>query len=137
MTFEELFNIYQDNMEWIKRRLQPKTLEFYGERADQWKQAKYMNFKWFEMMRYYCDEVDVYKIKEQSLPLDVKVDDYDNCPCTGYLDYRNQRFYVYYDDMGAQCFIVCEGHIIPIISMGADEIDWWYEVDYLLDKIGE
>ena len=44
LTSETLFGLYQSKLDWINRRLEPKTLEFYKETAESWKHAKEIVF---------------------------------------------------------------------------------------------
>ena len=138
LTGEQLFNLYQNKLDWINRRLEPKTLEFYNETAEAWKHAKEIVFDWYQDMRYYV---------EGGIPKDEECFDYknkliaaykpykDQFPCIGLLKYRGQTWPIYGDDYGCQDFIVMEDdYQIPVCNM-AGCLDWYYELDKIIDKI--
>ena len=135
MTKEELFEVYQTELNWISRRLEEPTLEFYKEFSDNWRHAKEVAFKMYQALRFYCTDEDVLSIDITSLNENEHVDDYDQCPCIGYILYRGQRFYAYDDDPGQQIFIVVGDRTITFASFDCPLIDWWYEADKILDGI--
>ena len=138
LTGEQLFNLYQNKLDWINRRLEPKTLEFYNETAEAWKHAKEIVFDWYQDMRYYVedgipDEKDCF---DYSSKLIAAYKPYkDQFPCCGILTYRGQKWPIYTDDYGCQDFIVMEDdNQIPVCNM-AGCLDWYYELDKIIDKI--
>ena len=148
MTHEELFNFYQSRLAWVERRLEPETLEFYKESKESWKHAKEVIFDFYEHMRYYTDGgipnykdcfdynnklIHAYKpytiTSEEGITTEF--------PCIGILKYRGQKWPIYNDDYGCQDFIVLENdYQLPICNMSG-ELDWYYELDRILDKIYE
>lgn len=135
MTKEELFEIYQNELNWINRRLQEPTLEFYKEFSDNWRHAKEVAFKMYQALRFYCTDEDVLSI--DIIPLDVteQISDYNGCPCVGYISYRGQKFYAYCDEPGQQEFIIVGDKVITFSTFDCPLIDWWYEVDKVIDNI--
>ena len=139
LTKEQLFILYQNKLDWINRRLEPKTLEFYHETAEAWKHAKEIVFDWYQDIRYYVDggipdEKECFdynnKIKAAYKPYK------DKFPCIGILKYRGNTYAIYNDDYGMQDFIVIDGREITIDRFGGGT-DWWYEIDRIIDKIYE
>ena len=146
LTHKDLFNLYQHKLDWINRRLEPKTLEFYNETAETWKHAKEIAFDWYQDMRYFCE--DGYpgrecfdynnKLIAAYKPYEITNDNgiTTKFPCVGLLKYRGNTHPIYDDDYGMQTFIVLDGREITVDSFGGG-IDWWYELDRIIDKIYE
>ena len=140
-----LFNLYQHKLDWINRRLEPKTLEFYNETAEAWKHAKEIVFDWYQDMRCFVeggipDERECFDYNSKLIvaykPYEIKNGDIvSKFPCCGILTYRDQKWPIYTDDYGCQDFIVMEdGYQIPVCNM-AGCLDWYYELDKIIDKI--
>ena len=138
MTHKQLFNKYQNMLDWINRRLEPDSLKFYEESAESWKHAKEVAFTMYQDIRHYV---------EGGIPNDEECFDYsskliaaykpykDQFPCIGLLKYRDQTWPIYSDDYGCQDFIVIEDdYQIPVCNM-AGCLDWYYELDRIIDKI--
>jgi hypothetical protein len=95
----------------------------------------------YQSLRYFCEDgipkwSDCF-IKDnlkQSTVLPVKYDSGYECPCCGFLQYRDLEFPVYYDDYGMTMFIVFKGIEIQVNS-SAGPIDWYYKLDRILDNI--
>jgi hypothetical protein len=145
LTHEELFNYYQNKLDWINRRLEPDALKFYNETAETWKHAKEITFYWYEDMRYHVDggilrPEDCFdynnKIKAAYKPYEITNEDgkVSTFPCIGILKYRGNTYAIYNDDYGMQDFIVIDGREITVDSFGGG-IDWYYELDRIIDKI--
>ena len=146
LTHKDLFNLYQNKLDWINRRLEPDTLEFYNETAEAWKHAKEIVFDWYQDMRYFCE--DGYpgrecfdynnKLLAAYKPYEITNDNgiTTKFPCVGLLKYRGNTYPIYDDDYGMQTFIVLDGREITVDSFGGG-IDWWYELDRIIDKIYE
>ena len=146
LTHKDLFNIYQSKLDWINRRLEPDTLKFYDETAETWKHAKEIVFDWYQDMRYFCE--DGYpgqecfdynnKLIAAYKPYEITNDNgiTTKFPCIGLLKYRGNIYPIYDDDYGMQTFIVLDGREITVDSFGGG-IDWWYELDRIIDKIYE
>ena len=144
LTHKDLFNLYQNKLDWINRRLEPDTLEFYNETAEAWKHAKEIVFDWYQDMRYFCEGgypgrecfdyntkiISAYKPYEVTNKKGITTE----FPCIGLLKYRGNTYPIYNDDYGMQDFIVIDGREITVDSFGGG-IDWWYELDRIIDKI--
>jgi len=148
LTHKKLFDYYQTKLDWINRRLEPDALEFYHDTAEAWKHAKEIAFDWYQDMRYYCedgipnhDDCFDYKNKIIAAYKPYKITNKEGIttefPCIGLLKYRGQTWPIYCDDYGCQDFIVLEdGREISVCNMGG-ELDWYYELDRIIDKIYE
>ena len=140
MKHRELFEWYQTQLAWVDRRREPKTLEFHGETAESWKHAKEIIFSAYEHFRYYTDDglpnyEECFDYKDKLIKTYKPYQD--KFPCIGILKYRDQKWPIYNDDYGCQEFIVMEeGYHIPICNMGGS-LDWYYELDKIIDKIYE
>jgi hypothetical protein len=138
MTEKELFELYQSKLEWINRRLQPDTLEYFHETAETWKHAKEIAFDMYQhirgLMNFYPDPRECFdynnKIKAAYKPYN------DKFPCVGILKYRGNTYPIYNDDYGMQDFIVIDDYSITVDGF-AGGTDWWYEIDRIIDKIFE
>lgn len=141
LTHQDLFDHYQHQLDWINRRLEPDTLEFYKESAETWKHAKEIAFDTYEYLRYYLPDgipdYDKSIFYDESLVSDVPPITYENgyeCPAVGILKYRDTEYPIYNDDYGMQSFIMINGRELPIESFSGD-YDWYYELDRIIDKI--
>ena len=105
LTHKDLFNLYQNKLDWINRRLEPDTLEFYNETAEAWKHAKEIVFDWYQDMRYFCE--DGYpgqecfdynnKLIAAYKPYEITNDNgiTTKFPCVGLLKYRGNTYPIY------------------------------------------
>lgn len=142
MKHEDLFAIYQRTLEWIDRRKEPDTADFYKESPETWKHAKEVAFDMYQSLRHWCED------GSPSLYRDCRIDEsrkgahkpykFDKgemeYPCVGAFTYRGIEFPVYNDDYGMSEFTVFEGHVIQIDSFGG-ETDWYYMLDKYIDRI--
>lgn len=141
MKHEDLFNEYQNKLDWINRRLEPDCLKFYDETAEAWKHAKYIAFSMYQQLRYYCEDgIPNYwecygtdKRKTRHIKPYVFENGY-SCPCIAILSYRDNKYPVYNDDYGMSDFVVINDNCITVDSFGGG-VDWWYELDRIIDKI--
>lgn len=144
MKHEVLFEEYQRNLEWINRRLQPSTLDFYHETADAWKHAKEVAFDMYQQLRKYtiggipkeADCIRYLKNENKKYPDYVPDGAEQGFPCIGILKYRDREFPIYSDDYGMQDFVVVEGKHVTVDSFGGG-YDWYYEIDRILDNISD
>ena len=137
MTHKQLFNKYQNMLDWINRRLEPDSLEFYEESAETWKHAKEVAFDMYEELRYHVRGgiPEANKSFFYDKDLVESIPDYeDQFPAIGILKYRDNEYTIYNDDYGMQSFIVVDGQQITVDSFGGG-IDWWYMLDQIIDKI--
>lgn len=141
MKHEDLFAIYKSTLEWIDRRRDPETAEFYKEIPEAWKHAKEVAFHVYQHARCYCQEPLPSLYRDHEIDHDrkeafapYKGENDSEFPCLGSFTYRNLEFPVYDDDYGMSMFTVYDGHIIQVDSFGG-ETDWYYELDRLIDKI--
>lgn len=142
MKHEDLFAVYQRMLEWIDRRKESDTAEFYKESPESWAHAKEVAFQMYQTLRHRCDD------GTPSLYKDCKIDESrkdafppykheggtTEFPCVGTFRYRDMEFPVYNDDYGMSYFTVCDGHDLQIDSFGG-EMDWYYVLDKYIDKI--
>ena len=139
MKHKDLFDDYKQKLNWIDRRLQPETLKFYNETDESWKHAKEIAFGMYQHLRYFCEDgiptncID-YQADVSNIPN--YESDTASFKCVGMLNYRDHHFPVYKDDYGMADFIVLEDHTIEVSNF-AGGIDWYYEVDSIIDKIYE
>ena len=139
MKHKDLFDDYKQKLNWIDRRLQPETLKFYNETAESWKHAKEIAFGMYQHLRYFCEDgipIDCIDYKADVSNISDYVLDETSFKCIGILNYRDLQFPVYEDVYGMSNFIVLEDHMIEVSNF-AGYIDWYYEVDSIIDKIYE
>ena len=137
LKHEDLFRKYQNTLEWIDRRSKPDVARLYQEKPDCWKHAKEVAFTMYEDLRYYCedgipDRRDSF-IYDERLVADVPPYE-DKFPAIGILKYRDQQYTIYNDDYGMQDFIVIDDKTVTVDHFGGD-VDWWYELDRIIDNI--
>lgn len=136
---EKAFLDYQDTLDWIDRRQEPKTAEFYNESPEVWKKAKLAVFVLYQRLRDLFGELPTLgkclnRDKKEGIP-PYKFEDGDTeFPCVGVLGYRGMEFPVYDDDYGMDMFIVVDGRCLQVDSFGG-ETDWYFELDRIIDKI--
>lgn len=138
MRHEELFDAYQKELEWIKLRLLERNLEFYHEDAGDWKHAKEAVFHVYENLRHLCEDGAGYSsvLNPPKRRAPAYKDEHGKYRCVGVVSYRDESIPVYCDESGMNEFMVYQGHHIQFTSAGG-ETDWYYEVDYFKDKIGD
>ena len=139
MKHETLFNEYQRELEWIKRRMDPKTMEFHNEKPEDWRHAKEVAFNLYESLRQFCE--DGCPRNHEAITID-GIDKYPPfdagdgyvCAVVGVLRYRGLELPVYCDDYGMSDFVVYGDEHIPVDSF-AGSTDWYYELDKKIDHI--
>ena len=138
MKHEDLFREYQNKLDWINRRLEPDCLKFYQDTPESWKHAKEVAFQMYQQLRYFCEDglptQDCFIYASDLKIKPFKAEDKTKFPCIGLLKYRGQEFPIYNDDYSMSEFIVIDKMPITINCFGGSP-DWYYMVDYLLDKI--
>ena len=138
---EKAFQYYQSILEWIDRRRDPKTAEFYGEDPNEWKHAKEAVFMLYQDLRLLFGPTPsllthLNKEKAEGIPPYRFADSPVEFPCVGVLEYRGMEFPVYDDDYGMSTFAVIDGRSIQVDSFGG-ETDWYFEIDRILDRVYE
>lgn len=136
---EDAFRIYQQNLEWIDRRLDPQTAEFYGETPETWKHAKEVAFSMYQDLRCLLGPTPrlsghLNREKCEGIPPYTFEGNPTEFPCVGVLEYRGHEYPVYNDDYGMSWFAVVDGRSIQVDSFGG-ETDWYFELDRIIDRI--
>jgi hypothetical protein len=93
----------------------------------------------YQHLRYFCEDgipTDCIDYKADVSNISDYVSDETSFKCIGILNYRDLQFPVYEDVYGMSNFIVLEDNMIEV-SNCAGCIDWYYEVDSIIDKIYE
>jgi hypothetical protein len=111
MSFEEILERYENDINYANRMLKPESLSFFKKTVDYWKGYKRASFKWFQDMKLELNFIPETQklIKEESHEY-IYVDEFNNYYFPyKLLLYRQEKIPVYSDDYGQQDFIVYKG----------------------------
>ena len=137
---ELAFDHYQSILEWIDRRQQPETLEFYDkDRKEYWHHAKEVAFMMYQNLRHLLGDTPrlhdlIDKENAKDVPPYKFKDGVGEFPCVGVLKYRDREYPVYDDAYGMSWFVVVDDRSIEVDSFGG-ETDWYFELDRIIDRI--
>jgi hypothetical protein len=131
MKFEDLLYVYESQLAYVERMMEPNTLSFYKKTEEYFKGYKAACFKWFEEMKLECED-----FKPQIEKVDTKIKRDNGDLLIGYLNYRGEQIPVYDDDQGQQIYIIYNGEVIPGGSYNLlPEYDFCYFIDLKKDNI--
>lgn len=124
-TFKELFEEYQESLEYANRMLSTSALDLLDKSSDFWEGYKFSIFRKFEMERMnLADGYPSIIFKNSKTDL------------SGKLFYRGLEIDVFMDDSGQQYYIKYNGKEISGGSFNSNPIDAFvYEIDKDLDGI--
>ena len=131
MKFEDLLYVYESQLAYVERMMEPNTLSFYKKTEEYFKGYKAACFKWFEEMKLECEDFE-----PQIEKVDTKIKRENGDLLIGYLNYRGEQIPVYDDDQGQQMYIIYNGEVIPGGSYNLfPEYDFCYSIDLKKDNI--
>jgi len=131
MTFKDLLDAHEGNIEHARRMMQPDILAMTMKTEEYWRGYIYSSFQMFQTLRNYCDDgypkIRTDLTEEEKVEFDTEKD----FPLYGIMEYRGIKVPVYDDDYGQQMFAIYDG---STISGGSYNFFPEHEFVYFIDS---